>query len=113
MKLPDEPLAAAPSASRWGRTTVRVYLGIVAVAAVLLAYDLVQGRPGTGSFFLSALTAPWSALLAPLAASLRGVLGDRGLVAAGLVLAAGCVALNARIAYGIAARMERDAADRG
>ncbi len=108
MKLPDEALASTPSGSAWGRTTVRVYLGIVVVAALLLAFDLAQGRPGSGSFFLSVLTAPWSALLAPVAGSLKGPLGDAGLIVVGLLLAAGCVALNARIAYGIAARMERD-----
>ncbi len=113
MKLPDEPLGAAPPGSSWGRITVRVYLGIAAASGALLAFDLAQGRSGIGSFFVSVVTAPWSALIAPLAGSLRGPLGDRGLLAVGLALAAGCVALNARIAYGIAARMQRDAADRG
>jgi len=112
VKLPDEPLAAPPSASTWGRNTVRVYLGLVVVSAILLAIELAQGQGGAGSFFLSVLTAPWSALIAPLAASLRGPLGDRGLLAVGLLLAVGCVALNARIAYGIAARMQRDATPR-
>lgn len=110
MKLPDEPLAPTPSGSAWGRTTVRVYLGVVAVVVVLLVMDLARGQSGSGTFFLSVVTAPWSALLAPLAGALRGPLGERGMVVAGLLLAAGCVALNARIAYGIAARMERDAA---
>lgn len=109
MKLPDEPLTAPPIGSSWGRNTVRAYLAIVAVAAVLLAFDLAQGRGGAGSFFISVLTAPWSALIAPLAASLRASLGDRATVMLGLLLAAGCIALNARIAYGIAARMQRDA----
>lgn len=108
MKLPDEPLAATPQGSAWGRTTVRVYLGIVAVVAVLLAMDLSRGQSGTGTFFLSVVTAPWSALLAPLAGAVRGPLGERGMVAVGLLLAALCIALNARIAYGIAARIQRD-----
>jgi hypothetical protein len=114
VELPEERLAPAPTGSRWGRTTVGVYLGLVAVCAAWLGWDLLSGHhASTGSFFLSVLTAPWSGLLAPLAGFVGGFVGPEGVRATGFGLLAACAALNARILYGIAARMQRDAADRG
>ena len=106
---PDEPLATTPAASRWGRKAAGVYLAVAALAFVAVAIELVRGRPGLGVFAVSILTAPWSALLAPLARTLQGRVPDAALRPLGLVLALLCALLNARILYGIAARTERDA----
>ena len=105
---PDEPMAPTPPRSAWGRKAAGVYLGVVAVAAALLARELVVGRSGVGVFAVSVLTAPWSGLLAALARSLAERVSPGAMRAIGLVLAVLAALLNARIVYGIAARFERD-----
>jgi len=108
---PDEPLAPAPRGSRWGRKAASVYLGVVLAAMVLVVRELLIGSSGLGTLAISVLTAPWSALLSPLAKYLTGRVSPGALRAAGLVLLALCALLNARILYGIGARAERDARD--
>jgi len=105
---PIEPLAPAPSGSRWGRAVALVYLAAIVAAGVVLAMELARGRSGPGALAISVLTAPWSGLLAALAPTLAGRLAPGALRALGLVLVALTALLNARILYGIAARMERD-----
>lgn len=105
----SESLEPSLPGSRWGRNAARVYLGVVVAAAVLLASELVSGRTGFGSLAISVLTAPWSGLLAPLASRLAPHLTPVAMRATGLSLVALTALLNARILYGIAARMERDA----
>ncbi len=106
---PDEPLAPSPPASRWGRKAAGVYLGVVALAMVLVVRELLIGSSGLGTLAVSVLTAPWSALLSALAKFLTGRVAPGTLRAVGLVLLALCALLNARILYGIGARAERDA----
>jgi hypothetical protein len=105
---PEEPLAPTPARSTWGRNAARIYLVAVAIAALVLARELVVGRSGPGVLAISVLTAPWSGLLAGLARTLAGRMDPAALRALGLVLAALAALLNARILYGIAARAERD-----
>ena len=103
-----ESLAPAPAGSRWGRLAARVYLGLVAAAFVLLAWELSAGQRGLGSIAVSVLTAPWSALLAMLAQALSGGVPPAAMRVLGFALAIASAALNARILYGMAARAERD-----
>jgi hypothetical protein len=107
--LPDEPLAPSPRGSRWGRNAAGVYLGVLVLATAMVVREMLVGSSGLGILAVSVLTAPWSALLAPLAKFLTGRMAPGTLRAAGLVLLALCALLNARILYGIGARAERDA----
>ncbi|MCC6348478.1 MAG: hypothetical protein IT347_02670 [Candidatus Eisenbacteria bacterium] len=111
MSLPPEPdtLTPAPAHSSWGRRAAAIYLTLVALAFVLLFYELASGRRGLGSVALSVLTAPWSAGLALVAQALAPHLPAGVLRALGFLLAAAAALLNARILYGVAARAERDA----
>ena len=104
-----EPLAPAPPHSRWGRSAVRVYLALVAIAAGLTARELFAGRSGVGTWAVSVLTAPWSVLLAGLARALAPRMDAVAMRACGIALVVLAAALNARILYGMAARAERDA----
>lgn len=103
-----EMLSPAPAGSAWGRRTAAVYLGVVALAFALLAWELAAGQRGLGSIALSVLTAPWSAALALLAQSLAGSLPEGAMRVLGFALAVAAALLNARILYGMAARAERD-----
>ncbi len=104
----DEPLQPAPSASLWGKKASRIFLIIGLLTVALTIYEVFSGRSGVGSLVAGILSAPWSVLLAPLARALQGRVPDDALRVIGLLLALGCVLLNSRIVYGIAARMERD-----
>jgi drug/metabolite transporter (DMT)-like permease len=106
-----EPLAPAPSGSRWGRNAAMVYLGVVAVAFAFTLRELATERSGTGTWAISVLTAPWSVLLAGVARVLAGRLEPGAMRVLGLALVLLSAALNARILYGIGARAERDARD--
>ncbi|MEO5989259.1 MAG: hypothetical protein ABIU54_04540 [Candidatus Eisenbacteria bacterium] len=104
----DEPLQPAPQSSAWGRKASRIFLLIGLSAVGLTIYEVFSGRSGVGSLAAGILSAPWSVLLAPLARAMQGRVPDDALRVIGLLLALGCVLLNSRIVYGIAARMERD-----
>ena len=104
----DETLQPAPTASLWGQKASRIFLFIALPAVALMAYEAFSGHPGVGSLAASILSAPWSVLLSGLAQMLQGQLAPAAMRVIGLLLALGCVLLNSRIVYGIAARMERD-----
>jgi hypothetical protein len=103
-----EALAAPPAASPWGRNTARTYLAVVAVAFALVIRELVTGQSGTGTFAVSILAAPWSVLLAYVARAAAPMLPPLAMRITGLVLVLLATLLNARILYGMAARLERD-----
>ncbi len=104
----DEPLTPTPARSRWGRKVATGYLVVIGIAFALLAVELWRGEAGLGGLAISVLTAPWSALLAPLARFLAPRMPMGGLRVLGLALGVLTALLNARILYGIAARAERD-----
>jgi hypothetical protein len=58
---------------------------------------------------VTVLTAPWSGLLVNLAKALGGSLSVGAMRALGVALTVAAALLNARVFYGIVARMERDA----
>ncbi len=104
----DEALQPAPTASAWGQKASRMFLIVALAAVALMTYEAFSGRPGVGSLAAGILSAPWSVLLASVAQALHGRIPDDAMRIIGLLLALGCVLLNSRIVYGIAARMERD-----
>lgn len=104
----DESLQPAPAASLWGQKASRMFLIVALPAVALMAYEAFSGHPGVGSLAASILSAPWSVLLSGLAQMVQGHLAPAAMRVIGLLLALGCVLLNSRIVYGIAARMERD-----
>lgn len=104
----DETLQPVPTGSLWGQKASRWFLVVALASLALMTYEAFSGRPGVGSLAASILSAPWSVLLSQLAQALHGRLPDSAMRIIGLLLALGCVLLNSRIVYGIAARMERD-----
>lgn len=107
-----ETLAPTPAGSAWGKRVAFVYLGAVVLAFALTFVETARGEHGLGSVAVTVLTAPWSGLLANLAQALGGSLGVAGMRALGVTLTAAAALLNARVFYGIVARMERDARSR-
>lgn len=103
----DEPLQPPPQ-SAWGQNASRMFLVVGLSAVGLMTYEAFSGRPGVGSLAAGVLSAPWSVLLAQLAQALQAHLASAAMRIIGILLALGCVLLNSRIVFGIAARMERD-----
>lgn len=107
-----ETLATTPAGSGWGRRVAIVYLTLVGLALVLTFVEVARGEHGLGAVAVTVLTAPWSGLLANLAQALGGSLSVGAMRALGVALTVGAALLNARVFYGIVARMERDAHSR-
>ncbi len=104
-----ETLAPTPAGSAWGKRVAFAYLGAVGLAFALTFVETSRGEHGLGSVAVTVLTAPWSGLLANLAQALGGSLSVAGLRVLGVALTLAAALLNARVFYGIVARMERDA----
>ncbi len=107
-----ETLAPTPAGSAWGKRVAFAYLGAVALALVLTFVETARGEHGLGSVAVTVLTAPWSGLLANLAQALAGSLGVTAMRALGVTLTVAAALINARVFYGIVARMQRDALSR-
>lgn len=86
-----------------------VYLTLVGLALVLTFVEVARGEHGLGAVAVTVLTAPWSGLLVNLAKALGGSLSVGVMRALGVALTLAAALLNARVFYGIVARMERDA----
>ncbi|MBK7368293.1 MAG: hypothetical protein IPJ04_10400 [Candidatus Eisenbacteria bacterium] len=108
---PTEPetLATTPAGSGWGRRVATIYLTLVGLSLVLTFVEVARGERGLGAVAVTVLTAPWSGLLANLAQAIGPSLSVGAMRALGVALTVGAALLNARVFYGIVARMQRDA----
>ncbi|MFM8560147.1 MAG: hypothetical protein ACKOC6_11240 [bacterium] len=107
------PTGTTPSLGHWARGVARGYLAVCAGALAWMVVETVLGfELRAGGILCAFLSVPWSMLAANLAPALP--VGDS--VVAGVLLRAALIApmmgLNAAILRGIAARSERDLADR-
>ncbi|MBI5169908.1 MAG: hypothetical protein HZA61_10500 [Candidatus Eisenbacteria bacterium] len=111
-KPAPETLAPTPAGCGWGRRVAIVYLALVGLALVLPFVEVARGEHGLGAVAVTVLTAPWSGLLANLAQAIGPSLPVAAMRALGVTLTVAAALLNARVFYGIVARMERDARSR-